>query len=154
MLIHRQLWFRVALLLLLVGVALLILPPYKQYCEGDYSNQYGCAVYAILALFASFTQSYNGAITAVATIVIAGFTGTLWKINRDQLKHGRRVERAYVKMSHNAPGILFGKDWRVDISVDVKNFGRTPARITDVLLSTMIIEESAIAARSYLHSPH
>ena len=28
---------------------------------------------------------------------------------------------------------------RVDISVDVKNFGRTPARITDLLLSTMII---------------
>ena len=53
-----------------------------------------------------------------------------------------RAERAYVTMSHNAPGIFISEDRRVEISVDVKNFGRTPARITDVLLSTMIIERN------------
>ena len=90
-------------------------------------------------LFIDHLEAAATAVTAVANGFIAHFTKTLWEISRSQLDHGRQVERAYVKMSHKAPGILFGSDWRVDISVDVKNFGRTPARITDVLLSTMIM---------------
>lgn len=50
------------------------------------------------------------------------------------------VERAYVKMSHRPPGLTIeeasGLFW---VMIRVKNFGRTPARITDVLLKPALL---------------
>jgi hypothetical protein len=42
------------------------------------------------------SEAIAAGVTAVATIAIAWFTGTIWIINRSQLRHGREVERAYV----------------------------------------------------------
>ena len=35
-------------------------------------------------------------VTALSTVVIASFTGTIYLINKRQLRHAREVERAYV----------------------------------------------------------
>lgn len=56
-------------------------------------------------------------------------------------EHFRVTERAYVTLSHHPPGIHWiDKDrGHFDISIRVKNFGSTPAEITDILLTTAVI---------------
>jgi hypothetical protein len=49
-------------------------------------------------------------------------------------------ERAYVKMSHNPPGIDIRPESGVFvISIEIKNHGRTPATVSDVVLEPMIL---------------
>jgi hypothetical protein len=135
----RLFWFGSGLLF--VGLAFLVFPPYSAYCETDYANNYFCAAYTVTVALATWVDVHSGAVTAIATAVIGCFTITIWKINDDQLKHGRRVERAYVNMSHKPPGIMFGTGPSISIEIDIKNHGRTPARVTDALLSSMIVAE-------------
>jgi hypothetical protein len=151
-------WFALgAALVFVLSSVLGIVPTYTNYCtyhEGGYKN---CTSHYLVFIPAVWIidhlEASAAAVTAVATGFIAHFTKTLWEISRSQLDHGRQVERAYVKMSHKAPGVLFGSDRRVDISVDVKNFGRTPARITDVLLSTMIIGRNQPLPTDPIYTP-
>jgi hypothetical protein len=79
-------------------------------------------------------------IIAFAALVTAAFTGTLYWNARNQLIHGQRVERAYVKLSHPPPGIepQLGTDL-VRLQISVNNFGRTPAQITDVVLNPLVL---------------
>src|SRR5262249_53150359 len=50
------------------------------------------------------------------------------------------AERAYVKISHPAPGIkqldISGNIW---FTIAVKNYGRTPARVTDVVVKPVVV---------------
>ena len=46
-----------------------------------------------------------------------------------------KSERAFVKISHFPPGIIFFSARRSAVQVKVENFGRTPARVTDVVLT-------------------
>ena len=88
----------------------------------------------------SFFDAHGGAVTAVATAFIAAFTVVLAVATRRIYKHSAASERAYVKMSHRSgPG--FGEGLEIDrtrnearIVIQVKNFGRTPADVSDVLL--------------------
>ena len=48
-------------------------------------------------------------------------------------------ERAYVKISHLEAGINIGLTGTAQMTVKVKNFGRTPARITDVILTYKLL---------------
>jgi hypothetical protein len=78
----------------------------------------------------------NAVITALATIVIALFTFTIWLINRSQLMHSHRVERAYIS----------GGGWRRFLQVEkngefvavtdtrkfefhANNYGKTPGKV-------------------------
>jgi hypothetical protein len=50
------------------------------------------------------------------------------------------VERAYVKLSHEPPGVIFERmDMTIHVKLRVKNFGRTPAHVTDVILTPVIL---------------
>lgn len=62
----------------------------------------------------------NG-ITALATMVIAAFTATLWINSSNQLVHTREIERAYLTGGGDveAGGTVF--------RVEVANYGKTPA---------------------------
>lgn len=50
-------------------------------------------------------------------------------------------ERAYVKMSHVSPGVrwITGNDELFQIEVEVKNHGRTPADVTDVIIGAKLL---------------
>jgi hypothetical protein len=80
------------------------------------------------------------AITAFAALATAAFTATLFVNAHNQLMHNRKVERAYVKISHPSPGIEqldpSGHFW---LTVSIKNYGRTPARVTDVVLKPVVV---------------
>jgi hypothetical protein len=77
---------------------------------------------------------------ALAAAVTAALTYRLFANARDQLIHNRKVERAYVKISHPSPGIdqldSSGLFW---LTITIKNYGRTPARVTDVVLKPVVV---------------
>jgi hypothetical protein len=90
---------------------------------------------------ASISNEWGVLITAIATAVVAWFTATLWQSNRDQLAHNRRVERAYVKMSHNPPGLMISNDGSA-IVLEIKNFGATS--ITKIAVDLKILTDDQI----------
>jgi len=87
-------WFGAGLIV--VVAAFLVLPPYGAYCESNYSNDYYCAAYGVAVAFGSWVDLHNGAVTALATIIIGIFTATLYFISKNQLTHSHQVERAYI----------------------------------------------------------
>ena len=88
------------------------------------------------------TTAVAAAITAVATICIAWFTRTLQRATKSAAEHVLRIERAYVKMSHPPPGISFdGGTGRLFINMGIKNFGNTPANVTNFVLAPIVGDE-------------
>jgi hypothetical protein len=76
---------------------------------------------------------------ALAALITAALTYRLFANARDQLMHNRKVERAYVKISHPSPGIDQLDANGVWLTVGIKNYGRTPARVTDVVLKPVVV---------------
>ena len=119
------------------------------------------ALRAAILNFGEWVEAHHGALTLLATLFIAAFTGTLWWSTRQLWKAGaqqialakqtseatqtvlgqtRVVERAYVKLSHEPPGVRFERmDMTIHVKLRVKNFGRTPAYVTDVILTPVIL---------------
>jgi hypothetical protein len=92
--------------------------------------------YEIAGAALRWLDAHNGLVTALATVLIGWFTYELYKANKLGIGHTRTIERAYVKMSHTAPGLTYGNinDTGFDVRIAVKNFGKTPARICKVIL--------------------
>ncbi len=87
----------IALILLMVGSCLIAVElsvPRAQVCHetskskcADHKKQPG-GIRTALALLVEFLEEHNGAITSLATIAIAAFTGTLWYATRKMMKSG------------------------------------------------------------------
>lgn len=71
---------------------------------------------------------------SVFTFFVMIFTYGLMKIGGKQVTDSRVIQRAYLKMSHTPPGIIFRKDGFFNVQIEVKNFGSTPATVTHVAL--------------------
>ena len=79
----------------------------------------------------SRTPDFYIAVFTIATF--ASITGQLLAMRRSN-EHFRVTERAYVKLSHMPPGIIWvrqGGYCHAVLSFRVKNFGHTPAHVTD-----------------------
>jgi hypothetical protein len=89
----------------------------------------------------------NAAITALFTVALAGSTILLWLVTNKAAEaakvaaeHIPAVERAFVKMSPCSPGlVLHDQDSTVHLRVSVKNYGRTPATVTDTMVKNMTL---------------
>jgi hypothetical protein len=101
---------------------------------GNIANE----AYEIAAAVLSWLDNHNGAVTAIFTGFVAWFTYELYKANKLAIDHTRTIERAYVKMSHMTPGLQFGSNNMV-VPIAVKNFGKTPARISKVVLKAIAL---------------
>lgn len=96
----------------------------------------------------------DGVVTAVATGFIAYFTFTLWFVTDKSasatlatVETMRDAERAYVKMSHKAPGVIWPgvvANDRYRLEVQIKNFGRTPASVTNVFLRQLVLKKHQV----------
>jgi hypothetical protein len=95
-------------------------------------------------------------VTALFTIVLAWSSIKLWgetKAIGDRTDRAfRTAERAYVKMSHHPPGLHIeaasGLCW---LSLQVKNFGRTPARVTHAFLTVKLLPNNESLASKPLY---
>lgn len=76
----------------------------------------------------TFVEKNNGAITALAGVVVAIFTVTLWWSTRTQYKHMREVERAYI---WGGGPIVRSEDGSRSLALTVNNYGKTPGRLTE-----------------------
>jgi hypothetical protein len=94
-----------------------------------------------------FLDKHNGGITALFTFVLAVSTIFLWRSTREAAiaanaaaQHTRTVERAYVKLSHTPPGFhTENAEGEFSVQVSVKNFGATPAKVTDILVKPIVL---------------
>jgi len=118
----------------------------------------------IFAWLDDTVERYNDAIAAGAAVVIAIFTFTLWRATTQLWRAADRqidvaktaagaarnsasaalrqadtltsAERAYVKMSPKGDFEPAGAG-RIKLTIEVKNFGRTPAYVTDLIVNVM-----------------
>ncbi len=77
-----------------------------------------------------FLDAISSAVTAIATVLIALFTATIWGINRSQLAHGRRVDRAYVNGG-------WGRHIDGKLYANINNDGKTPATVHHMVLAIL-----------------
>jgi 4-amino-4-deoxy-L-arabinose transferase-like glycosyltransferase len=90
----------------------------------------------------------------LGTLAIAAFTWRLWAATSGLWHHARAVERAYVKMSHLPPGVTFNESGKATVTIQVINRGRTPAYVTDVRLSPIVLlKTESLAARPRYKAP-
>lgn len=133
--------------------------PLVQYCpDGKYNQatQENCTAYHVV-LFGFLGESIRGisvfldkasnAIIALATVAICYFTYTLWKSADRADRHFTVSERAYVKLSHHSPGLSFSDpnpSGRViaEVRVAAKNWGNTPATVSDIALDLRALGKS------------
>jgi hypothetical protein len=152
MLDARKASLRLSAALAVVGVAFLIFPPYAKYCEEDYAKYYPCAAYEIAVALGIFVRDNNPAITAIATLAIAGFTLTLWLSTRDLWRAGERQRaaseittkrelRAYVGIEHPEIALQGGS---FVAFVDYINAGKTPAHDVEVRMCAEVYDFSTI----------
>jgi hypothetical protein len=107
-------------------------------------EDYDCTSHNIIFAFVVRSLDiFNYYGTAIATGVIAWFTIALTRVGRSADKNFRVTERAYVKISPYPPGIVWIEQTAMAnavISIRVKNFGRTPAHVTDVHVEEIILQ--------------
>jgi hypothetical protein len=99
-----------------------------------------------LKTIVGWIELHDGFLTVLATIAIAAFTfalkrstDKLWAETRTAskiaLEHAKALtlsERAYVKISHNSSNLIC-EAFEFKAIFDIKNYGRTPATVTDVV---------------------
>jgi hypothetical protein len=138
MLKSRQNVMRLAYALLFVGIALLLIPPYKEYCEGAQSNNYYCAAYEIATSLGTFIEAHNGAFTALATAAVAWFTWTLWQSSEkmwDATSSALNLARQEFIASHRPllkvklVQLVEGENERAAINFTVVNVGKSNAYV-------------------------
>jgi hypothetical protein len=108
-----------------------------KYYRGNASQEGVFDILIVLKTFKSCIGVYilekNAVITALATIAIAAFTGTIWAINKSQLAHGQQVERAYISGGGGYRLDTGGNPPIVDTTqfvLTVQNYGKTPGTVT------------------------
>jgi hypothetical protein len=78
-------------------------------------------------------------VNAAAAVAIAYFSFTLWRVNRRQGSDDRIIQRAYVKISHSPPGVEVSPSGNFWLQASIKNFGQTPARVTDIVMKPVVV---------------
>jgi hypothetical protein len=100
------------------------------YYSGDPSKKNISRIKVVISTYSRctgrFVNDHNGGITALASILIAAFTGTIWEINRSQLRHARQVERAFLC---GGGGLKIHPNDSIFFGLDVQNYGKTPASL-------------------------
>jgi len=87
--------------------------------------------------YTTFIEQTPEWVIAVLTLILAASTIGLWKatgdIANDAADGRQRTERAYVTISH-VKGIRGISDDEIEVSFEIRNRGRSPARVTDVVV--------------------
>jgi hypothetical protein len=105
-----------------------------KYYRGNASQEGVSDILISLKTFKSCIGVYilekNAVITAFATIAIAALTGTIWAVNKSQLAHARRVDRAYVNGG-------WGRYEDGKLYANINNDGKTPATVHHMVLAIL-----------------
>lgn len=132
-----------AALITTAGVAVVLSPSpprpqQRQIAQTETHNEVWDAVREAFDSFRTVpADNWIACFTALTTLI---FLGQLFAMRRAN-QHFRVTERAYVKLSHESPGILWqGNSGKFRVSLRITNFGRTPARVTDVVTNFFLCD--------------
>ena len=96
---------------------------------------------------ARFVNEHNGGLSALASLVVAAFTFTLWLIASSQFRHARDIDRAYA--SGGGPG----NPPNGPFILTINNYGRTPGTLIEYAVEfcelTSIPSRPKYLARDY-----
>jgi hypothetical protein len=62
----------------------------------------------------------------------------------NQLIHFRRTDRAYVRINSNPPGVRFSDKEPIACTFTIKNYGETPAHITDIFMKAEVTPQRTL----------
>lgn len=112
---------------------------------------------AALVCVSDFARRHQEILVVLFTGIVALFTGLLYRATKQlagisdrQNETARASERAYVTLSHRPPGLKFDDnvDSRqrrmVSVEIEVKNYGRTPATVGNVVVELFSERAGAI----------
>lgn len=122
----------------------------EQYQRAALEGPFIIGTKEVIFWFLDFAERNDKAITALSTfviavftVVLAGATGILVKMANRQEDTTKTIERAYIRISHDAPGVRWvgTEDKKTfEVRVEIKNLGHTPATVSDVVICTKILE--------------
>lgn len=147
--------------ILAIAVAIsFFVPIYGEYCgKNEYTNAKECATYHIALTFfwqiIKATNDYGSALTALATIAVACFTGTLWwaaagqyDLLADQIDLARAeflaTHRPKIRIKHVWLMNEFWYDHPLKVRVVCVNHGATDARILDYGVDFVPVRKGAL----------
>jgi hypothetical protein len=161
---RRRYWLVAAAILLLLALASLLTPFYADICEKDaYTGQKECAAHHIaVSLFLYIGQvleAHAGAITGVATVVLAVITWRIVTLGKEQSETTRAQLRAYLSV---VIGTAVYQDrinnFQFEAKPSIVNNGATPAYnvrysakaeiLTDRIAESYIFREPSVPPQS------
>jgi hypothetical protein len=125
--------------------------PYFQACLAAGPQQYPKV---LINCTADFTEHYHGPLTAVATLLLALFTITLWWATYGLLRHAPKVERGYVfggcgrQRFNKEPQT--GKLLSIWVQATHGNYGKTPAFVERIAVE-QCLEKDLPPTPTYSH---
>jgi hypothetical protein len=140
----RNGWLLTGAFFLLVAFGSLLTPFYAEVCEKNtYTGEKECAAHHVSAsLFiyvGQILEAHAGAITGLATVVLAIITWRLVTLSREQSQTVRAQLRAYLFIK--APKVLvFNAHKECAHEMWIRNYGQTPAHDVVVVTNTDFFE--------------
>jgi hypothetical protein len=113
-------------------------------CLGEVAARQGDFLDRQVTCSLKLVNERNGFFSAIAALVVACFTITLWVTNSSQLRHARDVDRAYLTGGGDSYTDAAGNMlWRLD----VENIGRTAAFLSHYEVQFATVAEAKIEKR-------
>ena len=112
--------------------------PLHRICQSPNEQETVCSSYHLIPYFflkiIAVTDAHEGFFSLLTGAAVALFTLGLVGLGWKDDQHFRVSERAYVKLSHDEPGVRWeGNTGKFKIVLKITNHGDTPARVTDVV---------------------
>jgi len=152
-------WMALALIIVVLSISFsLLVPSYGEICtKNEYSGTKECDSHHIaLVLFWQFIKwanDFGPAITALATVAVAGFTWTLYRATSQQGRlTGQAIDltRAEFNVTHRPKIILrafvigdrdLQSDRPVGFIFTAHNIGDSPGRVIEVRSATLVLKD-------------
>jgi hypothetical protein len=156
----RRAFRPIAVLILVLAIVLLEawalgrIPTYAKYCEyNQYTEHEKCASYHVtivaIRYVAQFLDAIAPALTALATAFIGGFTATIWWANKEQIRHNRQTERAYLWPGFASHLGRRTQDGGATWNISILNTGRTAGIFTEIYHAFVSERDYAIGRFRY-----
>jgi hypothetical protein len=158
MLNKRRKWWLLAGIFLLVALASLLTPFYAEICEKNtYTGEKECAAHhvavSLVLYIGQILEAHAGAITGIATVVLAVITWRLVTLGREQSRTARAQLRAYLSVVIGDGVYQEGAIYKFEAKPVIVNNGQTPAYNVRYRIKADIFTDSVAASFTFTEPP-
>jgi hypothetical protein len=154
---HRKIWLVLAAILLLIALGSFLTPFYAEICEKNtYTGQKECPTHyiavALLMYIGQVLESHAGAITGVATAILAIITWRLVTLGKEQSDTTRAQMRAYLSVVIGS-AVYQDATHIFEAKPAIVNNGSTPAKNVRYRIKSDIFTDSVAAGYTFIEPP-